>query len=267
MKLEGGKRCAEGYKAKPPLISVVTVVYNDYLHLAATIQSVLEQNFDNFEYIIIDGGSNDGKTIPIIQSYAANIDYWCSEPDNGIYHAMQKGIDLSHGQYVVMKNAGDFFEKDALSTVAHIIEAQKPDVLFGDTYKIHANGRKTRMYSKISGLNRSNTIDHRNMFIKKEWLLKYPFDLRYKLCADYHQTLNLYKAGARFVHSGQVLSSMLPFGKSFSIKTYFEVYHIQQQFFPFPLPQINLLINLCWFIFLKIKRWLRSWSTLLKSAT
>ena len=258
MKQEGGKRCKSVDLVNSPLISVITVVFNDADHLEATIQSVLNQNFDDFEYLIIDGGSTDGKTLKLIQSYDDRLDYWCSEPDKGIYDAMQKGIHLARGQYIVMKNAGDFFEPAALSTVSELIVTQQPDVVYGDTYKINLNGRKTVMHSHLDGLKSSNTIDHRNVFIKREWLQRFPFDPKLKLCADYKQTLQLWRSGAKFVHSGKILSSMLPYGKSFSLKTYIEVYHIQKQFFAFPKPQINMAANLFWFVFLKIKRALKA---------
>ena len=96
---EGGLR-TKGYFKKSyddkPLISIITVVFNGERYLEQTIQSVIDQTYDNVEYIIIDGGSTDG-TLDIIKKYEDKIDYWVSEKDNGIYDAMNKGIKVCYG--------------------------------------------------------------------------------------------------------------------------------------------------------------------------
>ena len=89
-----------------PLISIVTVVYNGKAHLEETIKSVISQSYPNIEYIIIDGGSDDG-TLDIIRKYEDRIDYWVSERDEGIYDAMNKGMRQAHGKWVNFMNAGD----------------------------------------------------------------------------------------------------------------------------------------------------------------
>jgi hypothetical protein len=100
-----------------PLISVITIVFNGAERLEQTIQSVINQNHDNFEYIIIDGGSNDN-TIDIIRKYEDRINYWRSQKDNGIYDAMNKGIDLAFGEWLSFMNCGDcFYNCQSLSTI------------------------------------------------------------------------------------------------------------------------------------------------------
>lgn len=100
-----------------PLISVVTVSYNAVLTIEQTILSVINQTYPHIEYIIIDGGSTDG-TVDIIKKYANRIAYWVSEPDKGIYDAMNKGIRTAKGEWINFMNAGDlFYSKDTLEKV------------------------------------------------------------------------------------------------------------------------------------------------------
>ena len=89
-------------------ISIITINYNNCEGLRRTIESVVNQTCRDFEYIIIDGGSTDG-SVDVIKRYADNIDYWVSEPDKGIYNAMNKGIRMATGDYVQILNSGDMF--------------------------------------------------------------------------------------------------------------------------------------------------------------
>ena len=91
-----------------PLVSIVTVVYNGENFLEETIKSVINQTYENIEYIIIDGGSTDG-TVDIIKKYEDKINYWVSEKDAGIYDAMNKGIEAFKGDYINFLNAGDSY--------------------------------------------------------------------------------------------------------------------------------------------------------------
>lgn len=88
--------------------SIITINYNNKEGLRKTIESVVGQSFRDFEYIIIDGGSTDG-SIEVIKEYAGKVDYWVSEPDKGIYHAMNKGVLQAHGEYLNFMNSGDEF--------------------------------------------------------------------------------------------------------------------------------------------------------------
>ena len=88
--------------------SIISINYNHKEGLIRTIKSVLCQNNDNYEYIIIDGGSSDG-SVDVIKDNAANIAYWVSEKDNGVYHAMNKGVAKAKGDYLIFMNSGDCF--------------------------------------------------------------------------------------------------------------------------------------------------------------
>ena len=91
-----------------PVFSIITITYNASRWLEQTILGVLSQSYPNIEYIVIDGGSTDG-TVDIIKQYASGISYWVSEPDKGIYDAMNKGLQKATGDYVWFINAGGFF--------------------------------------------------------------------------------------------------------------------------------------------------------------
>ena len=91
-----------------PLVTIITVVFNGEKYLQQTIQSVINQTYDNVEYVVIDGGSTDG-TVDIIRKYEDKIDYWVSEPDQGIYDAMNKGIQLAGGEIVGLINSDDCY--------------------------------------------------------------------------------------------------------------------------------------------------------------
>jgi Glycosyl transferase family 2 len=124
-----------------PLISVITVVFNGEQKIAQTIQSVINQDCENVEYIIIDGGSSD-RTIEIIEQYADRIDYWQSAEDLGIYDAMNKGIDLATGEWLNFMNCGDLFY--SYQSLSAIPLDSNVDFYYSDTILYDSNGNTTR---------------------------------------------------------------------------------------------------------------------------
>jgi len=121
-KVEGGLRCQnrdERFLPGKPVISIVTVVLNGENYLEETIQSVLDQTYENVEYIIIDGGSKDD-TINIIRKYENKISYWMSEQDSGLYDGLSKGLLLARGSIIGYCNAGDYYHKAALGLVSEL---------------------------------------------------------------------------------------------------------------------------------------------------
>ncbi len=116
-----------------PLITVVTVVLNAKDHIEQTVLSVINQTYSNIEYIIIDGGSTDG-TLDIIRKYEDKITLWKSEPDKGIFDAMNKGIDLATGEWVNFMNAGDFFYTDDILEKIFKNKNIEEEVIYGDHY-------------------------------------------------------------------------------------------------------------------------------------
>ena len=113
-----------------PLISVVTVSYNAVTTIEKTILSVINQNYSNIEYIVIDGGSIDG-TVDIIKKYADKITYWVSEPDKGIYDAMNKGIIVATGEWINFMNTGDTFYNENVFSEIFELNSYTEDVISG----------------------------------------------------------------------------------------------------------------------------------------
>jgi glycosyltransferase involved in cell wall biosynthesis len=132
---EGGLR-TKGYFKKSyddkPLMTIITVVYNGEKYLEETIQSVINQTYDNVEYIIIDGGSTDG-TVEIIKKHEDKIDYWVSERDKGIYAAMNKGITLAHGKIIGLLNADDMYHPFVLQSIIFAYKTQNANtIIYGN---------------------------------------------------------------------------------------------------------------------------------------
>ncbi|WP_111638654.1 glycosyltransferase family 2 protein [Marinomonas shanghaiensis] len=140
---EGGLRkngCVKDGCYDLPLITVITIVFNGEKHLEETILSVINQSYDNVEYIIIDGGSTDG-TLDIIRKYEYAIDYWVSEKDNGISDAFNKGVRASFGDYIAILNADDFyFNDDVLEKLSLKLDLKENEIVYGKTKKLTADG-------------------------------------------------------------------------------------------------------------------------------
>lgn len=122
-------------------ISIITVVYNDVNNIGKTIESCLAQDWTNKEYIIVDGASSDG-TKEIIERYIDKIDFFCSEPDNGIYDAMNKGVCHSTGDWIIFLNSGDSFFSSSSLSEAMKISSDVVDVIYGDSVEINKGYKK-----------------------------------------------------------------------------------------------------------------------------
>lgn len=168
--------------------SIITVNFNDKDGLEKTISSVIEQDFDNFEFIVIDGGSNDGSKA-LLEEYTTKINFWVSEPDNGIYHAMNKGIRKAEGEYLLFLNAGDRLHKlDTLSKAVSLID-KHIDIYYGDIIYEETNGSKKTVqfpeqldFSYFYNFN----ISHQASFIKRTLFNKVGlYNESYKIVSDW----------------------------------------------------------------------------------
>lgn len=190
-----------------PKISVITVVYNGALEVEETLKSVLGQTYPQLEYIVIDGGSTDG-TVDIIRRFEKNIDVFSSEPDKGIYDAMNKGLARATGDWVVFMNAGDRFYKD--TTVSDVFAAPHFDaqVIYGgveirydDFARIEAPGRPDQLWQGMK-------FSHQSAFISAPYHKERPYNIANRIAADLQFFYQAYVDGARFVRSGEVIASV-----------------------------------------------------------
>ena len=170
-----------------PKLSVITINFNNAAGLEKTINSVIDQSFPDFEFIVIDGSSSDN-SLEIIKKNVNKINYWISEKDMGIYNAQNKGILASKGEYCLFLNSGDcFVNKDILSKVFSIQDSS--DIIYGDILTIDRNQqvKHLKMPDNIGSFQLfRDTLWHPVSFIKRELFLKYGnYDEQFKIVADY----------------------------------------------------------------------------------
>lgn len=171
-------------------VSIITVNFNNSVGLKKTIQSVIDQNYNNFEYIIIDGGSTDGSK-EIIEDYKNKITHYISEPDKGIYDAMNKGIKQSTGDYCLFLNSGDYFINNKVLSNIFKGKIYVEDLLIGRQKYIAPNGKISKSpYIRTTELDISyfisSTLPHQATFIKRELLLQCGmYNTNYHIVSDW----------------------------------------------------------------------------------
>ncbi len=199
----------------PPLISIITVVYNGEQTLEATIKSISSQTYSNIEYIIVDGDSKD-KTIDIINRHSSVIDKWISEKDNGIYDAMNKGITMATGDYLWFMNSGDEIY-DSTTLEKTFSNQSYSDIYYGDTIMIDDNGdmignRRLTPPDQLTwkSFKRGMLVSHQSFIAKKE--LANLYNLQYKYSADFEWCLTAMKKSKTIHNTNLILSKFLDGG-------------------------------------------------------
>lgn len=180
-------------------LSIITINYNNKAGLQKTIDSVVAQTWRDFEWIVIDGGSTDGSK-ELIEQYQQHFAYWCSEPDKGVYNAMNKGIEKAKGEYLNFMNSGDSLQEETvLETVFK--EDLYGDMLYGDWNMVVDNDKSVLMKSptRISlYFFYSSNICHQAMFIKLSVLKKTGYDETFHVYADWARWIRMCLEGATF---------------------------------------------------------------------
>lgn len=190
-----------------PKFSIITVTYNAGKVLEDTIQSVITQTYKNVEYIIVDGKSTDG-TMDIVNRYREHIHNIVSEPDKGLYDAMNKGIDLATGDYLCFLNAGDeLHEDDTLQLIVHSLNGEKelPDVIYGETAIVDEEGHFLRMrrlstpeHLTWKSFQHGMLVCHQAFMPRRDLAVKY--NLKYRFSADFDWCIRIMKK-SRVLHN------------------------------------------------------------------
>lgn len=203
-------------------ISIITVSFNSVITIRDTINSIISQDYNNIEYIIIDAGSKDG-TLDIIKEYKEHISYFISEADNGIYDGMNKGIAAATGDVVGILNSDDFYPNSfVISNVASTFEKQRCDAVYGDlVYVKFFNIDKIIRYWQsgeytVKKIKNGWMLPHPTFFVKKHLYEKYGYyNTDFKTAADYKMIIKLlYKYNIKVFYIPMILVNMRMGGAS-----------------------------------------------------
>jgi glycosyltransferase involved in cell wall biosynthesis len=192
-----------------PKLTIITINYNNLEGLKRTVESVVNQTWQEFEYIIIDGGSTDGSAAFIV-SQSENIDYWVSEPDKGIYNAMNKGIAKASGEYLLFLNSGDHLYKNA-SVEENLKYLIRYDLIYFNIE--HVGVKLTELISYPEKLRFSDmyfsALCHQSTFIKKNLFDKVGlYDEKLKIVSDWKfMILALYKYNCTYTKVNETIST------------------------------------------------------------
>jgi glycosyltransferase involved in cell wall biosynthesis len=244
-----------------PRLSVITIVYNNVRDIERTILSVTNQTYTNIEYIIVDGLSNDG-TLQVINKYQDSVSKFISEKDEGIYDAMNKGLAVATGDYVIFMNSGDeFYARDTVANV--FAAADDADIYYGETEMIDDSGqslgqRRHKAPAKFTwrGFKYGMSISHQAIYIRRK--LTEPYDSKYQLSADIDWIIRAAKKAKKIVNVNQYVAKYLVGGMSKkrhrqSLDERFDIMKRYYGLFPTVLNHFVIAFNLGWY-WLKNKR-------------
>jgi glycosyltransferase involved in cell wall biosynthesis len=214
-------------------ISIITVCFNAEKTIEQTIKSVLSQTYANIEYIIVDGKSIDS-TLRIVNKYK-KISKVISEKDNGLYDAMNKGVKLAKGQVIYFLNADDvLIDKNVVREVMVEFENNKLDFVLGDIDCFYPDTNsivRKNGFSSIEKIRNGVMPPHQASFVKKTFLKKYPFNIKYKSSSDFDFFCNLLKEKPRIKKLNKVIARMIMTGVSSNNISYYETEKIVYEHF------------------------------------
>ena len=206
-KVRGSENCDIFGEKSATLITVITVVFNAARTIEETILSVIHQAYGNIEYIVIDGGSTDA-TLDIIRKYEHAIDYWVSENDKGIYDAMNKGINISTGDWVNFMNAGDLF--NSTNTVDQIFSTNLGDekIIYGDVHIRYGEFERVETAKKPRKLWQGMQFSHQSLFCDLDYHRENLFNIKNTICADLEFCYRAYKENLNFKYTPITVASV-----------------------------------------------------------
>ena len=179
-----------------PIVSIITVCYNSFDVLPATMDSLLAQTWSQFEYVIVDGASTDG-TAGLLEQNQIRFEekgipfHFISEPDRGIYDAMNKGVSMANGKWLLFLNAGDLLAgPDVLEKVFTV--PSHGQIIYGDTLCVYQGQQKLYPALSLNHLRWEMAFCHQSVFIDRQLLAQQPYDTSYSVCADHHFFLSMY---------------------------------------------------------------------------
>lgn len=237
-----------------PSLTIITITFNNLEGLKSTLKSVSEQQNKNFEHWVIDGGSTDG-TLEYLETYQKHPIQFISEPDKGIYDAMNKGIERARGSWTIFMNAGDFFaQSDVLSKV---VFSEHLAVIYGNSRINYEGGFERLMIAgETQHLWKGMSFTHQATFLKTSLIKERKYDLNYKYCADFNQIFGMYLEGLKFAKTTIIIAQIEAGGISDSerYKATAEVYSINRKLNPEATIHLYFVTKIVWgFISVKFK--------------
>lgn len=195
-----------------PFFTIITVVKNGGKSLQKAIDSLKDQTFKDFEYLILDGESTDN-TLEIVRRNSLNVDYSVSKRDNGLYYALNQGIDLARGKFIGILHSDDIYEKDALLKIYNMINTDDEASIIYGAIKFSRNQNDIFYINDNEIYNRM--IYHPSCFVKKNLYLRIgAFNTRYKIAADYEFMLRSKTMGVKFFGENTLIATFAENGLS-----------------------------------------------------
>jgi len=189
-----------------PLVSIITVVYNGQATLERALRSVIQQTYPHIEYLVIDGGSTDG-TLETIQRYSDRIAFWLSEPDCGIFDAMNKGLALASGAYLAILNCDDYYAPGAVALVVEELQRQAAEAVYGDSIFVLEDIGMARRVPATTNLTKGMTLCHPALFVARSVYERLGgYDLQYRYSSDFDFALRLYLAKVELARVAEPLA-------------------------------------------------------------
>lgn len=234
-------------------VSIITVCYNSAKDLEITIESIIRQQYRDFEYLVIDGGSKDN-TLEILEAYRTKFQklgipfHYISEPDKGIYDAMNKGAKLAKGEWINYLNSGDYFyNNESLKNIFSSPIPNNIDVCYGDTMNIYSFGKSLHSKDKLRSQNKVMPFCHQSVFVRSDIVRTYKFNIKYRILADHDFFYRLSKDKKEYLEKPCIvsvfdaqygLSSTHPIQMGLEMLDIYDINH--KWYYPFALIKVYL---------------------------